>query len=563
MRKTLLCFLAGILLLSLILVGCSSGSSSPAVTATAPAASAPTAKLSTGDSSPPTSAPVSSTDYPIPLNPNAQKGGTMIFNHNMVIAFISAPADGPQLSQRTGRAVFEPLLICDATENIKPWLATSFSTSPDGKAITLKLRKGIKFTDGTDFNAEAVKFNLDLDLKNNITGSAVLKKITSCDIPDPYTITFNLSSPDATFLLILAQQNEGLMASPTAQQKPTTPDNITQIHLVGTGPFKFDSWQRDNYVQFKANPDYWQKGKPYLDGLRWNFIPDMSASLLAFRSGQANAMITLEPNDALNLKKDGFYVGSCNLKMIHNAVPDGANPDSPFAKLEVRQALEHAINKNDILALGSGFFEPTMEFAKPTDGYYDPTITPRSYDLARAKQLLASAGYPNGVPTIVVTSQTTATLDNTNLLVANLKAAGFNVTKVDGQTSAAYTTTTQKGWRSSTPGVASLLRPPFPQPDNFTGLLGRFNTTIYPDEYRPAGWSAAWVAAQEQMDTAKRNAQVKALVRQLYDNAAIVPIYFDSSRYVTDNKVQGWSDYFQTNNNADFYQPAELWLKTK
>ena len=221
------------------------------------------------------------------------------------------------------------------------------------------------------------------------------------------------------------------------------------------------------------------------------------------------------------------------------------------------------MNKNDILDLGCGFFDPTMEFAKPADGYYDSTVIPRSYDLAKAKQLLAAAGYPNGVPTIVVTSQTTATLDNTNLLVSNMKAAGFNVTKVDGQTSAAYTTTTQKGWRSSTPGVASLLRPPFPQPDNFTGLLSRFNTTIYPDEYRPAGWSAAWTAAQEQMDTAKRNAQVKALVRQMYDNASIIPIYFDSSRYVTDNKVQGWSDYFQTNNNADFYQPAELWLKTK
>ena len=334
MNKTIIYFLAAILILSLIPVGCGSGSSSPAATITAPATSAPAASTASRPS-----AAVSSTDYPIPLNPNAQKGGTMIFNHNMVIAFISGPADGPQLSQRPGRAVFEPLLICDANENIKPWLSTSFSTSPDGKAITLNLRKGIKFTDGTDFNAEAVKFNLDLDLKNNITGSAVLKKITSYDIPDPYTITLNLSSPDATLLLTLAQQDEGLMASPTAQQKPTTPDNVTQVHMVGTGPFMYDSWQRDNYIQFKANPNYWQKGKPYLDGLRWNFIPDMTASLLAFRSGQANAMITLEPNDALNLKKEGFYVGSCILKMIHNAVPDGANPDSPFAKVEVRQAL--------------------------------------------------------------------------------------------------------------------------------------------------------------------------------------------------------------------------------
>ena len=472
MRKAIFGVLACILIFSLILVGCGSGTSSPAATTAAkppaattaaPATSAAPApatsaapKPSTSVSAPPASAPASSpaasTDYPIPLNPNAQKGGTMIFNHNQVISFISAPADGPQLSQRAGRAVFEPLLVCDAQENIKPWLVTSHTVSPDGKTITFKLRQGVKFTDGTDFNAEAVKFNLELALKNNINGSAVLKNISSYSIPDPYTLTMNLTKPDVLLLLGLAQSSIGLMASPTAQQKPTTPDNITQVHCVGTGPFVLDSWQRDSFVQFKANPNYWQKGKPYLDALRWNFVPDFTASLLAFKSGQGNVVLTLDPIDAVNLKKDGYNVGFVTLKMMHYLVPDGANPDSPFAKLEVRQALEYAINKDELAAVGMGYFFPTTQLAAPTDPYYDSTITPRKFDVAKAKQLLASAGYPNGVTTLVVTNQSIR-VDTQNLILSQLKAGGFNVTKVDTQTSAAYTTTTQKGWKSGTPGI--------------------------------------------------------------------------------------------------------------
>jgi hypothetical protein len=185
----------------------------------------------------------------------------------------------------------------------------------------------------------------------------------------------------------------------------------------------------------------------------------------------------------------------------------------------------------------------------------------RNFDLAKAKELLRP-GYPNGIDVIVVTNQSMR-VDTQNLILGQLKAAGFNVTKVDVQPSAAFTTSTQKGWKSSTPGVGSILMPGFPLPDNLSSLIARFNTTLYPDIYRPAGWIESWTAMQAQIDTTQRNAQLKALIRQIFDNAIYIPYQYDSSRYVMDSKMQGWSDYYQYNNNADFYQPAELWLKTK
>jgi peptide/nickel transport system substrate-binding protein len=560
MRKTILALLVCIALLLIIIPGC--GKTTP--TTSTPPKTTTTTPVTTTSTPPKTTATTTvAPDYPPPLNPNAQTGGTMIINHNAVVSFISAPADGAGLSQRIGRNVFEPLLVCDANLVLKPWLATSVTTSADGKAITLKLRQGVQFTDGTPFNADAVKFNLQLDLQNNITGSAVLKNIVSYDIPDQYTITLNLATPDATLLLGLAQTNIGLMASPTAQQKPTTPDTITQIHCVGTGPFMYDSWQRDSYVQFKANPNYWQKGKPYLSALRFNFVPDQTASLLAFRSGQANMVMTIDPIDAVKLTSEGFFVGNPTfLKYLHSIIPDGANPDSPFSKVEVRQALEYALNKAELTAVGNGYFDAATEFAKPSDLYFDSTITPRNFDLAKCKQLLTAAGYPNGVDVIVITNQSIRA-DTENLILAQLKAAGFNVTKVDAQTSAAYTTTTQKGWRSTTAGVGSILMPGYPTPDNLTSFLGLFNANLYPDMYNPPSWKDAWTAIQTQTNDALRNAQIKTLVRQAFDTALILPYQYDSSRYVTDSKVQGWKEWYLSTDSADFYLPSELWLKTK
>ena len=103
-------------------------------------------------------------------------GGILKINQNAGASArqVAAPADTAQALQRYARMIFDPLLTCDVREQIKPWLAESFEISPDGKVITLRLRKGIKFHDGTDFNAEAVKFNLELAKKNKINNSAVL-----------------------------------------------------------------------------------------------------------------------------------------------------------------------------------------------------------------------------------------------------------------------------------------------------------------------------------------------------------------------------------------------------
>ena len=105
--------------------------------------------------------------------------------------------------------------------------------------------------------------------------------------------------------------------------------------------------------------------------------------------------------------------------------------------------------------------------------------------------------------------------------------------------------------------------PGFPNPDNYSSLNNRFNTTLYPDEFHPAGWIAAWDAVKAQPDLAKSYPLAKAQIRQIFDTAMMFPYQYDSSRFVYDNKANGWAEYYYANNAPDFYQPAELWMKTK
>ena len=131
-----------------------------------------------------------------------------------------------------------------------------------GKVITLTLRRGVKFHDGTDFNAEAAKWNLDQAISTKQFGSVL---IDSVDVVDPYTIRINLKQRDNTLLGMLGFSYIGMMISPTAFK--TKGEDWVIANPVGTGPFRFASWQKDVKIAFRKFEGYWQKGKPYLDGI--------------------------------------------------------------------------------------------------------------------------------------------------------------------------------------------------------------------------------------------------------------------------------------------------------
>lgn len=290
-------------------------------------------------------------------------------------------------------------LVALTKDGPAPKLAISWEIAPDGKAITFKLRQGVKFHDGTEFNAAAVKWNMEQIVKSK----SELKIITSIDALDTYTVKFNLSEYSNTLLHHLTWF-DGLMVSPASYQGRD--EAYTSTHLVGTGPFEFVSFSRDTNAVFKKNANYWDKGKPYLDGIEYTVVKDGNTARNAFLAGQAQVWDYVEPQYIKDVQAQGYNLNSVPAT-IRAAFGDSANPSSPFAKKEVRQAVEYAVDKKGLAdAFGAGTWEVPIEPASSRHLGFIPNFQGRNYDPAKAKQLLAEAGCPQGFKTTVYNKST-------------------------------------------------------------------------------------------------------------------------------------------------------------
>ncbi|MBI5439890.1 MAG: ABC transporter substrate-binding protein [Deltaproteobacteria bacterium] len=297
------------------------------------------------------------------------------------------------MGRRFSGAGIETLLRYDAQGRLVPWLAKEWKVAKDLAWVTLTLRSGVKFHDGTDFNAEAVRWNLE---RYRTSTNPELKAVSSVEVVNDSTVKLNLSEWSSTLVDTLADY-PGMMISPTAFQKAGS-DGI-KTNPVGTGPFKFASWQRDVGAKYEKFEGYWQKGKPYLDGIEWVVIKDPMSRIAAFRAGEVNATLIVEPKEVNELEKEGKYTFSTGglSAMAICLVGDSGHANSPFADVRVRRAVSHAIDAKSLVdALTRGFGRVSNQYALVGSWGQNPNVKGYPYDPAKAKKLLAEAGYPNG-----------------------------------------------------------------------------------------------------------------------------------------------------------------------
>ena len=299
-----------------------------------------------------------------------------------------------------GSTALEPLGRHDETGQMQPWLAESWESDADAKTVTVKLKRGIKFHDGTDFNAEAVKWNMDEFLNY---GRAEAKDLESTDVIDEYTVRLNLvnwnsSLMDALFYFVL-------MTSPTAFEK--NDKDWAANNPIGTGPFKFDSWDRDVSVKFTKFEDYWQEGKPYLDAVEWHLIADAMTAMASFRAKEVDALVNLEPGIARQIEGTGAEIKKLETGLGAMAIGfagDSINSNSPFSDVRVRKALSFAVDSEEITeSILYGYAVATNQWGVPGSWSYNPAVEKYAYNPEKAKQLLAEAGYPDGFKTKLTT----------------------------------------------------------------------------------------------------------------------------------------------------------------
>lgn len=302
------------------------------------------------------------------------------------------------------------------TTELVPALATDWSVSDDGKTWTFKLQQGVKFHDGTEFNAEAVKFNVERwwnpqfefgyrnagkpyqiwsALFGGYKGDAnsLLQDVV---VQGKDTVKFVLKQPFAAFPDVMAAGYFGI-ASPTAIKKARASYGTPASTAVGTGPFVFKEWRSGDRVVLEKNPNYWKKDLPKAKQLVMRFIADPAARLAQLRAGTVDFTVDLTPDQLPEIQRDqnlealkrpSFNVGYLAL-----------NPGyEPLSQRQVRQAIARAINKKEIVkAFWGDLGEYTPHFTPPVmKQYQSEQIQDYEYNPELAKQLLARAGYPNG-----------------------------------------------------------------------------------------------------------------------------------------------------------------------
>lgn len=289
------------------------------------------------------------------------------------------------------------------TTEVEPGLAESWDVSPDGLTYTFHLRKGVKFHDGTPFDADAAVKWLDRLLNPNNPNYYAKRpgidsfvdftfgEVTSYRAVDPYTLVITLREPDATFLQSLAMVWSGV-TSPAADEKYGLE---IYKHPVGTGPYKFFEWQPNDHITVEANPDYWG-GAPSIQRIIFKVVPEESTRILMLQRGDVHILADVDPANVDMLKKDPNITVLEQPGLFHLGISMPVDRP-PFTDVRVRHALNYAVNKDELNQHLYRGLAQTLTSPIPSVLWgHNDDLKPYQYDPDKARQLLAEAGYPNG-----------------------------------------------------------------------------------------------------------------------------------------------------------------------
>ncbi|MBI2866549.1 MAG: hypothetical protein HYX99_04240 [Chloroflexi bacterium] len=530
--------LAGIL--ALLLAACG-----PAATPTPTVPSAP------GATPTPTSPAVAPTAAPTSIAPTAttapaiKTGGTL-----RVLYGSDAATLDPHASRTVARnyeyAIFDTLVRHDEKLAAQPGLAESWSaTNPT--TLILKLRQGVKFHDGTDFSAQAAKWNLDRILAPATVSPfarSSLADLASVEVTDAYTLKLNLKRPSSALLFNLSLYHNGMMS-------PASVDKWGQdvgSHPVGTGAFVFESWISQTSVKLKRNPGYWEAPLPYLGGIEWKTITDPTVQLAALLTGQGDMMEVIVPDHVAQLRATpGFQVASTPGLTLTGALIN--HLQSPLGDLRVRQALALGLDQPAMVRLVTkGLAGPAVTMFPSVSAEFNSALPARQRDVAKAKDLLAQAGFPSGLNLEFACFPYGVTPTMAEVLQAQWKDIGVNASirmvatgyadvlgKLTYQTACSYTPMVPLELRAST----------------FMHSKGGYNQGRYGNHPAASRIDGLIDEIGATLDPGIRKRLFNELQQIMYDEVMDIYFFNMNESYALVDKLQGWVTY-----------PAHEWYHT-
>jgi peptide/nickel transport system substrate-binding protein len=366
------------------------------------------------------SGPVHGGNLVIANNADAQSmNNTTVFDNNSIWIF---------------EQIFQPLFtVTNDGKSVKPWLATSYTKSADGKTYTFNLRPGVKFSNGKPMTSADVKFSIDQNRAAAQGWGYIDTAIASVDDPTPSTVVIHLKFPWAPLLADLSLFANDIVPANYGGQTETQ----FYTHPIGTGPFKWASWHKGQALKLVRNPFYWQPGLPYLNSVTWTDVASDNTRELQLKGGQANidefpawsTVSTLKSTP--NVSMDLFNSTQTNYLSFNENV-------KPFQDVHVRRAISLAINRDALVkAVLFGNGKPANSLFPPQVPFYDPSTPGLQLNLAQAKQEMAKSSVPHGFSTtILIPSGDSDYSTIATILQAELKPLGItlNIQQLDPNT---------------------------------------------------------------------------------------------------------------------------------
>lgn len=452
---------------------------------------------------------------------------------------ISLKADPPSLDPSKSNAlvdrqvqnsIYDKLFDLDKNGNIVPVLVESYEVSPDGKVYTFKLKKGIKFHDGTEFNADVVKFNIERNREDDSRRQNEMKFVQKTDVVDPQTVKIKLSEPFSPFISILTDRS-GMMVSPEAVKKYG--DDYLN-HPVGTGAYVFVEHVKGDHVTLKKNENYWN-GEVKIDEINYKVFSNGTAAVQNLKSGQLDFVDDVPTKEIKGLENNPNIKVVAEAGMAYQGMYLNTTQE-PFTNKYLRQAVNKAIDREAFIKVViDGYGVPANSPFAPGNLAYGDSDKVSKPNEQEIKDLLTKGGKPNGfsfkfqIGTSPVNEQFGAVIQSM------LKPYGIQVelekvefgTMLDNGAKHKFQAL-QLGWSGR------------PDPDQ---SFFDFVVTDQPNNYAAVSNPELDKLAKQariELDPAKRKALYDQAMEIVHDESEYVYIYHDFNRFGVSKKVTGF-----------------------
>ncbi len=474
----------------------------------------------------------------------AKQGGDLIIAESADIVSLDPAGSNDVPSSKVQENIFERLLIQDKDMELQPNLATEWEAVEDD-VWEFKLRDDVKFHDGSDFNAEVVKANIEriMDEKVASPRGFLYTMIKDIEVVDDYTVRFTTDFPFAPLPAHLAHSGGAMISLDVIEEdyaaieEGKEPGTVVNEKPIGTGFFKFEEWNPGESLKLVNNEDYWGE-KALLDTVTFKVVEEDLTRVAELETGDTHIADPLSPSDVAQIEGvDGLSVvqtPSVSLSYI------GFNMEKePFDDPKVRQALNMAIDKSQIIdGIYDGIGLPATGPLAPDVFGYDESVKGLEYDPEKAKELLKEAGYEDGFKTTIWTNDTRERVDAATNIQAQLKDYNIDV-KIEQLEWGAYLEQTANGehdmfvlgWSVVTGDADYGLYPLF----HSSNIGDPGNRTFTKDE----NLDKLLDAAREESDEAKRLELYSEIQEELNEIAPMLYLHHQEYLLGVSDKVKG------------------------